>query len=154
MINENFSSYAFAQYSVGRVFIGRMPRGKDIIHVVKDFCGCHEVIMAAFFVSGAVSSFTIGTFDQKQQVYVTSRYDNPGEIVGCTGSVLYNEKYHVHAQIILADESGRTSGGHLFSETLIYAGEMHLFELLGPAAARKYDPLSGRMLWDGNNKKT
>ncbi|MFO8084179.1 MAG: DUF296 domain-containing protein [Desulfobacterales bacterium] len=131
--------------------MGRMPHGKDIIHVLRDFCQDNDIAMAVFGVTGAVSLFTIGTFDQKQQVYVTTRNKRPMEIAACTGNIIYHEKWHVHAQIILADQSGKTSGGRLFSDTLLFAGELQLMELLGPCASRQYDPDSGRMLLVTNN---
>lgn len=143
-----------SQYTLGRIFLGRLARGKDIIHAIKEFCKQNNITMATFSVSGAVSLFTIGTFDQKQQVYVTSRKENPMEITGCNGNILYNNEWHVQAQIILSDQSGNTTGGHLFTETLLYSGEFQLMELLGPVAGRKYDFDSGRMLWVNHLEKT
>jgi predicted DNA-binding protein with PD1-like motif len=68
-------------------------------------------------------------------------------------SLLHGEKTHVKAQIILADQLGKTSGGRLFSDTLLFGGELQLIELLGPPASREYDQDSGRMLWAVNKLK-
>ncbi len=146
-------NYNFLQYTLGRIFIGRMPAGEDIIHTVSDFCQHHGIKTATFQVSGAVSLFTIGTFDQNQQVYVTSRNENPMEIAGCSGNILYDEKWHVHAQIILADQTGKTSGGRLFSDTFMFAGEFQIMELLGTGSIREYDHDTGQMLWGTNHLK-
>jgi uncharacterized protein len=138
----------FSQYNAGRIFIGRLTSREDIIRTVENFCRRHGIKLAAFSVTGAVSLFTIGVFDQKQQVHVTSRNEIPMEIISCTGNItLYGENAHVKAQIILADQLGKTSGGCLFSDTLLFDGELQLIELLGPPASRVYDQDSGRMLW-------
>jgi hypothetical protein len=42
---------------------------------------------------------------------------------------------------------GRTTGGHLFSDTVIYAGEMYVQELLGTPPEREYDETTGLPLW-------
>jgi uncharacterized protein len=143
MMNDNF-----LQYNAGRIFIGRLSNGEDIIQAVERFCRNNEIKMAIFSVTGAVSLFTIGVFDQKQHVHVTSRHEFPMEIISCTGNAtLHNENAHVQAQIILADQLGKTSGGRLFSDTRLFAGELQLIELIGIPASREYDQNSGRMLW-------
>ncbi len=138
----------FSQYNAGRIFIGQLTSGEDIIRAIEYFCRKNAIKLAAFSVTGAVSLFTIGIFDQKQNVYVTSRNEIPMEIISCTGNItLHVENAHVKAQIILADQLGKTSGGCLFSDTLLFTGELQIIELLGPPASREYDQDSGRMLW-------
>jgi uncharacterized protein len=144
----------FSQYNPGRIFLGRLPRGEDIIRAVEDFCQKNTIKLASFSVTGAVSLFTIGVFDQKQQVHVTSRHEFPSEIICCTGNITLHGKIpYVQAQIMLADQMGKTSGGRLFSDTLLFSGELQLIELLGPPASREYDQASGRMLWVINKLK-
>jgi hypothetical protein len=53
----------------------------------------------------------------------------------------------VHAHAVLADIDGRTIGGHVFSETLVYAGEIYIRELLGKPLEREYDDITGLSLW-------
>ena len=144
----------FSQYNAGRIFIGRLTSGEDIIRTVENFCRRRGIKLAAFSVTGAVSLFTIGVFDQKQRVHVTSRNEIPMEIISCTGNItLYGENAHIKARIILADQLGKTSGGCLFSDTLLFAGEFQLIELLGPPVSREYDQDSGRMQWTVNKLK-
>lgn len=136
------------EFQQGRLFVGRLPHGRDLILSVEEFCEDVSIQMATFSVIGAVSSATIGAYDQKQQVYVTVKEEAPLEIVSCTGNVsLKNGKPFIHAHILLADEHGKTTGGHLFSETIIYAGEINLQELTGKPMERTYDNDTGLMLW-------
>ncbi|MFH1580709.1 MAG: PPC domain-containing DNA-binding protein [Pseudomonadota bacterium] len=136
------------EFQRGRLFVGRLPHGKDLILSVEEFCEDASIQMATFSVIGAVSSATIGAYDQKQQVYVTFKEEAPLEIVSCIGNIsLKDGKPFIHAHILLADEQGKTIGGHLFSETIIFAGEINLQELTGKPMERTYDNDTGLMLW-------
>ena len=137
-----------SKFQQGRIFIGSLPQGGDLINSIEEFCKKALIQMATFSVIGAVSSATIGAYDQKQQVYVTFKEEAPLEIVSCIGNVsLKDGKPFIHAHILLADEQGKTIGGHLFSETIIYAGEINLQELTGKPMKRTYDSNTGLMLW-------
>ena len=132
----------------GRWLLGRLPHGKDLVAAVEDFCAEHSLQAAVFSIIGAVTSATLGAYDQKQQVYVTVQKREPLEIVHCTGNVsLKNGKCTVHAHGVFADIHCQTIGGHVFSETLVFAGEIHMQELLGPPMVRTYDEQTGLFLW-------
>ncbi len=141
---------ACSEFRGGRRFVGRLPHGEDLIKSIEAFCGETAISMATFSAIGAVTSVTLGAYDQKQQVYVTYTKDAPLEIVNCTGNIsLKDGTPMVHAHILLADMHGKTIGGHLFSETIIYAGEINLLELAGHPLERAYDATTGLMLWKG-----
>jgi hypothetical protein len=104
--------------------------------------------MGTFSVIGAVSSITIGAYDQKQKVYVTFHEKAPLEIVFCTGNISIKDDHpSIHAHIVLADEQGKTTGGHLFSDTIVFAGEIYIKELKGNPMKRAYEDKTGLMLW-------
>ncbi|MBU0987168.1 MAG: DUF296 domain-containing protein [Proteobacteria bacterium] len=137
-----------AEFKPGRRFMGRLPYGRDLLTALKDFCMEASIHMATFSLIGAVSSITIGAYDPKQQVYVTHTQEAFFEIVNCTGNVSFKDgEPFVHAHILLADEQGKTTGGHLFSDTMLFAGEIDLLELLGKPLERVYDRTTGLMLW-------
>lgn len=139
-----------SEFKGGRHFMGRLPHGEDLIKSIEAFCGETAVSMATFAALGAVTSVTLGAYDQKQQVYVTYTKEAPLEIVSCTGNIsLKDGNPMVHAHILVADMHGKTIGGHLFSETIIYAGEIDLLELTGKPLERAYDTTTGLMLWKG-----
>jgi hypothetical protein len=141
---------ACSEFKGGRRFMGRLPHGQDLIKSIEVFCGETTVSTATFSAIGAVTSVTLGAYDQKQQVYVTYAKEAPLEIVSCTGNIsLKDGNPMVHAHILLADMHGKTIGGHLFSETIIYAGEIDLLELVGKPLERAYDTTTGLMLWKG-----
>ena len=136
------------EFKLGRRFVGRLPRGKDLIASIEDFCKASSIQMATFSVVGAVSSAILGAYDQKQPVYATFTQEEPLEIVACTGNIsLLDENPVVHAHIVLVDVEGKTIGGHLFPETILFNGEIDLQELTGKPLERAYDDTTGLMLW-------
>ncbi len=139
---------ARSEFKPGRRFVCRLPHGKDLITSIEDFCIELSIQMATFSIIGAVSSVTIGAYDQKQQVYVTFKEESQLEIVNCIGNVSIKEGDPVvHAHIVLGDQQGKTMGGRLFSETILFAGEIDLQELTGKPLERAYDDTTGLMLW-------
>ena len=137
-----------SEFKLGRRLLGRLPHGKDLITSIENFCTASDIQTATFSVIGAVSSATIGAYDQKQQVYVTFTENMPMEVVTCIGNVTLKDQVPViHAHIVLGDEHGKIIGGHLFSETVLYAGEMDLQELIGKPLERVYDRTTGLLLW-------
>ncbi len=139
----------FSEFQPGRRFIGRLPHNKDLITSIEQFAKENNIEMATFSVIGAVSSATFGFYDQKQQVYVSSSEKKSFEIASCQGNISLKDGQpfaHVHA--VLADEEGKGISGHIFSETLIFAGEIDIQELQGKSFHRKHDEITGLMLWD------
>ncbi len=135
-------------FEIGRCMLGRLPYGKDLVKTIEDFCVRNSIQTGVFSVIGAVMSVTLGSYDQNQQVYVTLKREEPLEIVHCAGNVsLKDGKVAVHAHAVLADMNGQTIGGHIFSETVVYAGEIHVQELLGKPLEREYDEKTGLSLW-------
>ncbi|OEU66930.1 MAG: hypothetical protein BBJ57_06490 [Desulfobacterales bacterium PC51MH44] len=142
-----------SEFKTGRCFVGRLPHGKDLITFIEDFCKKASIQMATFSVIGAVSSVTMGAYDQKQQVYVTFTEEAQLEIATCIGNVsLMDGNPVVHAHIVLGDKQGKVTGGHLFSETILFAGEIELQELTGKPLERAYDDTTGLMLWRYRNE--
>jgi predicted DNA-binding protein with PD1-like motif len=145
---EDAARIVTSEFKPGRCILGRLPCGGDLITTVSDFCRNRSIQTAVFSIIGSVRSATLGSYDQKQHVYVTFKQDEPLEILHCTGNVsLKNADLAVHAHGVFADINGQTLGGHIFSETAIYAGEIYLQELLGRPLARAYDEETGLFLW-------
>ena len=145
---EDTQKIATSEFETGRCIMGRLPYDTDLVTAVEDFCADHCIQTAVFSIIGSVTSATLGSYDQKQQVYVTFKKEDALEIVHCTGNVsLKDGKPTVHAHCVFADLDGQTIGGHVFSETSIFAGEIYLQELLGRPLARVHDEQTGLYLW-------
>ena len=137
-----------SEFNQHRIFMGRLPYNKDLIKSIENFCKEANIKTGEFSAIGALSSVTTGIYDQKQQVYVTAEEKGEFEILSCTGNISIKDNAPMaHAHIILCGEDGRTFGGHLFSESIIFAGEIVLRELKGEILIRVYDETTGLMLW-------
>jgi predicted DNA-binding protein with PD1-like motif len=146
MMNPH-STEAWA-FEAGRSMLGRLPQGKDLLAAIEDLCEDYSIRTAVFSIIGSVTSATLGSYDQNQQVYVTYKKEEPLEIVHCVGNVSLKEgKVAVHAHGVFADIDGNTIGGHVFSETTVYAGEIYIKELRGTPPERVYDNRTGLFLW-------
>lgn len=138
-----------SEFKLGRRLLGSLPHGKDLITSIEGFCTASDIRTATFSVIGAVSFATIGVYDQKQHVYVTFTENATMEIVNCIGNVSLKDKTPaIQCQIVLADEHGKIIGGRLFSDTIIFFGEIDLQEMTGKPLERIYDHKTGLMLWN------
>ena len=138
-----------SEFNLGRRLLGRLPHGKDMITSIEDVCIASDIQTATFSVIGAVSSATLGVYDQKQHVYVTFTESAAMEIVNCIGNVSLKDKIQViKSHIVLADEHGKIIGGRLFSETILFTGEIDLQEMIGEPLERVYDDKTGLRLWN------
>ena len=136
------------EFQAGRCLVGRLAHKAELVAAVEHFCIEGGIHTAVFTIIGAVTSITLGAYDQNQQVYVTFKKQGQFEIVHCGGNVsLKDGKPTMHAHGVFADIEGKTFGGHVFSETIVYAGEVFLRELKGTPLAREYDEETGLYLW-------
>ena len=128
---------AAGEFTLGRQFLGHLPAGRDLIAAVETFCREQEIETAAFRVAGTVTSATVGAYDPIQEVYVTFADASPYEIASCAGGAsMKSGVLAARAQIVLCDLQGNTTGGRLFSETIIYSGQIYLQELLSGPVGR------------------
>jgi hypothetical protein len=129
--------------------MGRLPHGKDLLTTLENFCREEVIQMGSFFLIGAVSKATFGAYDQDKQEYVSYTRQEPLEIIQCSGNVSMKDgKPFVHAHILFGDELGNTFGGHLFSDTILFAGEIDFMEVKGIPLAREFDAETGLALWN------
>ena len=115
----------------GKSMIESIPSGSDLIGFITRVCQKNVTQTARFSVIGSVSSATIGVYDQKQAVYVTHIEKTATELISCMGLITQQEgSPHVSAKIILADQQGNLTGGHLFSQTIVEHAQITIQELI------------------------
>ena len=132
----------------GRRFIGHIQKGADLISAIEKIGVQKDIRLATFTATGLVSKFTIGTFDQRQQVYVTHAEEKSLEITSCMGNISRTTNGpFVFAHILLSDDTGIITGGRLFSESIVYHAEIHIQEWIGLSPIRTYDERTGQMRW-------
>ncbi len=136
------------QASVGSVHILKPDYGSDLLKELQQYVLANNINLAWLSGVGAVSQAVIRYYDQPKQEWVDNRLDKRLEVAGMWGNVsLLNGEPIVHVHIVLAEETGRTFGGHLADGTLVFNMEILLTTLTGPPVVRKMDPQTGLTLW-------
>jgi predicted DNA-binding protein with PD1-like motif len=81
---------------------------------------------------------------------VTAKKEEPLEIAHCNGNItLKDGKPTIHMHAILSSQDGSVYAGHIFSKTIIFAGEIYIQPLLGSPLEREYDDTTGLFQWKG-----
>ncbi len=130
-------------------YLGRFPRGGDILEALTNLCRREDVRLGRVEAIGAVERARIGYYDQQAQEYQFMEIDRPLEITSLVGNVsLRDGEPFVHAHITLADRDGRVYGGHLAPGTIAFACEFMVEALDGRSLERSFDDETGLFLWD------
>ena len=132
----------------GRVFIGSLERGSDLLAGLTDFCSENQIALGKIVGLGAVQRANIGYFDQADRIYRFMAMDRPLEITSLVGNISLKEgEPFIHAHVTLGDEEGQCFGGHLGEGNIVWAFEFKLEEFAGATFERVYDPETTLSLW-------
>ncbi|ACL69846.1 PPC domain-containing DNA-binding protein [Halothermothrix orenii] len=136
------------EYTKGRTFLGRLPKGGDLLQELTKVVRENNIETGVFMLIGAVEKAKFGYYLQDEREFFFKEIDEHLEIVSCKGNIsLLNGEPFVHAHIIVSDENGNTYGGHLSEETTIFAAEYFIQELIGEKLERTFDKKTGLSLW-------
>ncbi|MEW5920022.1 MAG: PPC domain-containing DNA-binding protein [Bacillota bacterium] len=137
------------EYRQGRRWIARLPYGADLLQSLEQFAAAHDIKVGRLEVIGAVSKAVVAFYDQEKKEYGALEFNEPLEILCCTGNLSLREHTNrAHLHIILGRQDGSTRGGHLMSGTIVFAAEANIEELAGPELHRGFDPRTGLPLWE------
>jgi uncharacterized protein len=133
----------------GRVFIGRLQYKEDLLRAISEFCVNEDISLGVFTIIGAVTSVSLGYYDQAAKKYIDCvSLEKKLEILSCTGNVSLKEGVSfVHAHITLADHQAQCYGGHLMPGAEIFAAEYFIKELTGTQLERQLDSQTGLSMW-------
>lgn len=132
----------------GRVFIGRLPKGGDLLESLTAVCRERKVELAKVSALGAVEHACVAYYHLGRQEYETFDLQGELEILSLTGNVsLRDGAPIVHAHVVFGDAQGRAFGGHLTPGTIVFACEFVLEELTGARLERGFDAPTGLPLW-------
>lgn len=131
------------------VYMGRLPYEGDLLEELTKFVVDKGIRGGQIQVIGAVKKTVVGFYDQEKRQYFTIKIDKPMEILSLIGNISIKDgSPFIHAHITLADENGKSWGGHLMAGTVVFAGEFIIRELEGDDLVRAYDEETGLTLWD------
>ena len=139
---------AFAGFHIKRILIIRVEHNSGLIQFITKIAEEAKITIATFTAIGALKNAKIAFYDQGKHEYQQMMLDAPYEIASCIGNVsMKNGKPFVHAHVVLADVDGHVKSGHLL-EGVVFASEVHLYELKGQKLERSYDEMTGLSLWN------
>lgn len=136
-------------YKAEKTFLARLKHDDDLICAIRDVFRSNGIRMGVFMAIGAVKKAKMGFYDQNRHVYVEKDVGEPAEILSCFGNVSEKDgDIFVHAHITLGMDDGSAKGGHLLEGTTIFACELYCVALEGEQLKRRFDDVTGLMLWN------
>lgn len=130
------------------IVMGKLPYDCDLLEALTNVCTERDIRLGRIKAIGAVRKACIGFYNQKTRTYQFSTLDRPLEITNLTGNIsLKDGSPFVHAHVTLADEAGKSYGGHLAPGTVVFACEFIIEAFEGPAFHRSPDEETGLPLW-------
>jgi predicted DNA-binding protein with PD1-like motif len=130
------------------IIMGKLSHGCDLLEDLTRVCVERNIRLGRIAAIGAVKKARIGYYNQKIRTYQFSTLDRPMEILNLTGNIsLKDGNPFVHAHVTLADEEGKSYGGHLAPGSIVFACEFILEAFDGPDFNRCPDEETGLPLW-------
>jgi uncharacterized protein len=132
----------------GRVFVGRLATGSDLVEEIERFCAAEGVSAAWVSVVGAVRKLSYAYYDQAERHYLELESRDHHELTGFVGNVsLRDGKPFLHAHATFANEKGASVGGHLLAGTRVFVAEVQIREMADVSLVREHDETTGLALW-------
>lgn len=137
-----------AEAQPGRIFVGRLATGSDLVEEIEHFCSEHSVRAGWVSLVGAVRRAAFAYYDERQYRYLELADDTHHEMSGFVGNVSMRDgKPFLHAHASFSDASGATLGGHLLRGTEVFVAELTITELTDVSLVRTLDDETRLALW-------
>lgn len=137
-------------YQHGRVFVGRLPKGADLVASITRIANEEGIKAGTVAVHGMVSSLALTTRNGLEQV-VPAELGELLEIAGLGGTVSqFKGRSMARIDGAFVRSDGSMTGGLVALGTAVHACELVLTELLGGTLSRDFDPETGLSLWRAN----
>lgn len=124
-----------------------LSKGQDLYEELTRLAVRHRISNALVLGIGALQRGVVAFYDQKTRRYEEHVFDEPMEILCCTGNVaLKDGRPFVHVHVALSDRRGRAFGGHVRPGCVVFACEGFLRRFRG-RIERRFDAATGLYLW-------
>ncbi|OQA94488.1 MAG: hypothetical protein BWY23_02742 [Spirochaetes bacterium ADurb.Bin218] len=131
------------------IIIGRIGYGEDLLTALLQVAKKENITLAKVEAIGALQRATIFYYHQDIKKYESVRFHEPMEIISLLGNISIKDgEPMVHAHVSLGNSKGELFGGHLASESIVFACEFMIFPLSGVSLERRLDDKTGLFLWD------
>jgi predicted DNA-binding protein with PD1-like motif len=138
----------FWEASAGRVWVGRLETGDDLVEEIERVCAEHDVRAAWVSAVGAVKHASFAYYEQQERRYLELASSEHHEITGFIGNIsIRDDRPFLHAHATFCARSGAAVGGHLLRGCEVFAAEVTIREMTGVEFTRTPDEVSGLALW-------
>jgi predicted DNA-binding protein with PD1-like motif len=138
----------FWEASAGRVWVGRLETGDDLVEEIERVCAEHDVRAAWVSAIGAVKHASFAYYEQQEHRYLELASSEHHEIIGFVGNIsIRDDRPFLHAHATFASRSGAAVGGHLVSGCEVFVAEVTIREMTGAELIRTPDEVTGLALW-------
>jgi predicted DNA-binding protein with PD1-like motif len=132
----------------GRIFVGRLATGSDLIEEIQAFCRERSILAAWVDAVGAMQHVEYAFYDQEERRYLPLSSDTHHEMAGFSGNISDRDgKPFLHAHATFADASGAPVTGHLMPGCKVWVAEIRITELADVSLVRVHDERTGLALW-------
>lgn len=91
-----------------------LKTGEEAIHEIQKFAEDQKLSASQFTAIGAFRETEVGFFDFSIKDYKKTPFHEQMEVLSINGDItLFQEKYKVHAHVVLGRKDGTAHGGHL-----------------------------------------
>ena len=135
-------------YTQGRIFIGRLPKGADLVAAVTRVANEESIKLGTVVVHGTVERASLAVLDQESGTTRTIERDGGLEIAGMSGTISqFKGRSMARLNGAFASGDGSMIGGLVTIGTIVHACEVVITELEGGTLSRDFDPGTGLPLW-------
>jgi predicted DNA-binding protein with PD1-like motif len=125
---------------IGRICFTRLYESDDVADAIKKTAQENNVKAGVFILIGALKHAVLGCY--KEGEYVFTRLSGHMEVASCMGNIAVDEKDEIliHAHIVVSNEKGEASGGHLMKGCLVSpTAELVIIEATGVTLRKAFD---------------
>ena len=111
----------------GYMYIIYLEQGESIMAMLTQFWKNHQIINGQISGLGAIKEIELGSYDLKNQEYITHNLDDTWELTSYQANIqLKDGEPFIHAHINISDHDLTVKGGHLFDAKVAVVGEFIL----------------------------
>lgn len=127
-------------------YLARLETGADWRGEIETLARNEGVEAGWFNAMGAVQDAVVWFYDQDEQTYHPTEFDEPLEVAACVGNIArLEDDVFAHTHAVLSRPDGEAIAGHLDAGT-VFAGEVYLRAFEEPLV-REFDEPTGLDLW-------
>jgi uncharacterized protein len=138
----------FWEATPGRIWVGRLATGDDLVEEIERLCAEQEVRAAWVSAIGAVRRAAFAYYEQEERRYLELESAEHHEITGFVGNIsIRDDRPFLHAHGTFASRTGSAVGGHLLLGCEVFVAEVTVREMTGIELLRTPDEVTGLALW-------